>query len=158
MARLKPVYSLLTLAVLCLSAACFFTDDATELTGSAGGSTVGSTANPTSGETSDGYDSGGVCGDGIIQGGEQCDDGNDVPNDGCTNACATPACGDGIVQVGEQCDDGNDVPTDACASGCKNAACGDGSEGLRLDVGCSPRLWHEAISRRLSQSFSLAGS
>ena len=33
-----------------------------------------------------------VCGDGFVEGDEQCDDGNDVDEDGCTNACLIP-CG-----------------------------------------------------------------
>ena len=42
----------------------------------------------------------------LICGGEQCDDGNNVDGDGCTNSCTTPVCGDGVVQtqLGEECD------------------------------------------------------
>jgi cysteine-rich repeat protein len=67
-----------------------------------------------------------VCGDGIVDPGEECDDGNDIDDDECTNACTLPACGDGIVQAGEECDDGNDDDTDACLSNCTLASCGDG--------------------------------
>jgi len=75
----------------------------------------------------------GCCGNGILDPGEQCDDGNTNNGDGCsatcqietgwqcpapgqvcmpcgTNACdAGPAghCGDGIVQTGEECDCGD---------------------------------------------------
>ncbi|HMV67419.1 MAG TPA: choice-of-anchor A family protein, partial [Myxococcota bacterium] len=66
------------------------------------------------------------CGDGIPQAGEQCDDGNAVNNDACTNTCTTPRCGDGIPQAGEQCDDGNASNFDACTTSCRTAACGDG--------------------------------
>ncbi len=66
------------------------------------------------------------CGDGITQSPEQCDDGNSVENDACTNACKMPAHGDGIVQTGEECDDGNAVDTDGCTIACKSAKCGDG--------------------------------
>ena len=38
--------------------------------------------------------------------GEECDDGNSVLGDGCTNQCTREYCGDGIVNNGEQCDDG----------------------------------------------------
>ena len=30
----------------------------------------------------------GVCGDGVVDGNEQCDDGNTVSNDGCSSTCA----------------------------------------------------------------------
>jgi cysteine-rich repeat protein len=33
-----------------------------------------------------------TCGDGVIQAGEFCDDGNTNPNDGCTNNCESPIC------------------------------------------------------------------
>ena len=65
-----------------------------------------------------------VCGDGIAEGQwEECDDGNDVNDDGCTNDCKLPVCGDGIVQAGEgeTCDDGNDVGGDTCTAVCIEA-------------------------------------
>ena len=45
-----------------------------------------------------------VCGDGSVNNEEQCDDGNEVNDDSCTNACTTPVCGDYIVQEGEECE------------------------------------------------------
>ena len=70
------------------------------------------------------------CGNGTLDPGEECDDGNDVPTDDCTDLCKSATCGDGVVQAGvEECDDGNDVSTDACVPGCKNAVCGDGFVG-----------------------------
>ena len=66
------------------------------------------------------------CGDGKLQGNEQCDDGNAIPNDGCSNACKLPRCGDGIVQAGETCDDGNGVNRDQCTNKCRLPRCGDG--------------------------------
>ena len=57
---------------------------------------------------------------------EECDDGNDVDTDGCTNACRFARCGDGVMGPGEECDDGNDVNSDACTNGCTQARCGDG--------------------------------
>jgi cysteine-rich repeat protein len=58
---------------------------------------------------------------------EQCDDGNAVNTDLCTNVCKTAACGDSFLQpgAGEQCDDGNLIGTDACTATCKTAICGD---------------------------------
>ncbi|MCW5889679.1 MAG: DUF4215 domain-containing protein [bacterium] len=67
-----------------------------------------------------------VCGDGVVQGSEQCDDGNDIDDDGCTNACTVSACGDGVVQAPEECDDADLSNTNACVEGCKLATCGDG--------------------------------
>ena len=71
-----------------------------------------------------------VCGDGIKEGSEQCDDGNLVPYDGCSPTCTiepkcngtggcTGACGDGLVFPGEACDDGNTANGDGCSSTCK---------------------------------------
>jgi len=55
---------------------------------------------------------------------DECDDGNDVNDDACTNLCKNAKCGDMIVQPikMEQCDDGND--NDDCVM-CKHT-CGDG--------------------------------
>jgi fibro-slime domain-containing protein len=74
------------------------------------------------------------CGDGIIESGEACDDGNNVSGDGCSSTCqiekgwhcSTPGtsctaaqCGDGVVAGAEQCDDGNSVSGDGCSSTCQ---------------------------------------
>ena len=68
-----------------------------------------------------------ICGDGVVNGGvEQCDDGNNVNDDSCSNQCTTPTCGDGITQAGEECDDGNTNDNDACTNTCTNNVCGDG--------------------------------
>ncbi len=57
---------------------------------------------------------------------EGCDDGNEIDDDECTNACALPTCGDGIVNGDETCDDANDDDTDDCPMTCQSAMCGDG--------------------------------
>ena len=67
-----------------------------------------------------------TCLDGITDSDEECDDGNEVDDDFCTNACTLPVCGDGVVQGGEQCDDGNLEDGDDCSSTCLFATCGDG--------------------------------
>jgi cysteine-rich repeat protein len=68
-----------------------------------------------------------LCGNGFIDLGEDCDDGNTDPTDACTNTCQAAQCGDGIVEVGvEQCDDGNRVNDDACSNKCTQTTCGDG--------------------------------
>jgi cysteine-rich repeat protein len=66
------------------------------------------------------------CGDGRVDPGEECDDGNTDDTDDCTSACFVARCGDGFVQPGEECDDGNFDDTDGCVAGCVAAACGDG--------------------------------
>lgn len=49
----------------------------------------------------------GSCGDGALDPGEVCDDGNTDGTDGCTDECELNICGDGRVFVGaEQCDEG----------------------------------------------------
>ena len=59
-------------------------------------------------------------GNGTIECEEECDDGNDVPCDGCDLGIAEDGhvCGDGTVlgTCGEQCDDSNDVAGDGCGS------------------------------------------
>jgi cysteine-rich repeat protein len=72
-----------------------------------------------------------VCGDGILDLVEECDDGNEVSGDGCSSTCTkeTPgaACGDGHMDPGEECDDGNPTNGDGCSSTCKlEPKCGDG--------------------------------
>jgi fibro-slime domain-containing protein len=77
-----------------------------------------------------------MCGDGVLAGNEQCDDGNTASNDGCSASCAVEAgytcptpgmactkiafCGDGVVTltIGEQCDDGNTTSGDGCSALC----------------------------------------
>lgn len=99
------------------------------------------------------------CGDGIVAGKEECEDGDAPPADGngcdasCKResgyACDTPGqpchlttCGDGNPEGDEQCDDGNNDTGDGCTPFCKRepdcsqgactSACGDG---IRLPDG-----------------------
>lgn len=75
------------------------------------------------------------CGDGAIQPGEVCDDGNSDSGDGCAGDCqaveqdfacpvpgeacvSTVVCGDSLVTGQETCDDGNDIPDDGCSATC----------------------------------------
>lgn len=45
------------------------------------------------------------CGNGVVDSGEACDDGNDVDLDGCLASCQVATCGDGFVWAGvEQCE------------------------------------------------------
>jgi len=70
-----------------------------------------------------------ACGNGTLDAGEQCDDGNVLSCDGCSSACQTEpplVCGDGILVAGcEACDDGNLVDGDGCDSNCTRTACGN---------------------------------
>jgi cysteine-rich repeat protein len=72
------------------------------------------------------------CHNGSVDVNEPCDDGNDVPGDGCSNSCTVEQCwacsGDPSVCVphgdGDACD-----PHDACVSGatCNGGACSGGA-------------------------------
>lgn len=68
-----------------------------------------------------------VCGNGRKEGNEECDDGNDNPNDGCYYGCQLNRCGDNRItqQLGEQCDDGNQNNRDSCTNDCRSSRCGD---------------------------------
>ena len=73
-----------------------------------------------------------LCGNGIIDDGETCDDGDTAMNDGCSSTCAiesgwnctgtpsncTTTCGDGIIAGVESCDDGTTAAGDGCSSTC----------------------------------------
>jgi cysteine-rich repeat protein len=59
------------------------------------------------------------CGDGVIDMGEQCDDGNNnAENGACLPNCVTNICGDGFDGPGEECDDGNLLDGDGCTNTC----------------------------------------
>lgn len=80
-----------------------------------------------------------VCGDGVIEGAEACDDDNAAAEDGCSPACAVESgwvcagapsvctvdcvdcdsCGDGAIDVGEACDDGARRSGDGCNVACQ---------------------------------------
>ena len=70
------------------------------------------------------------CGDGVVEGAEQCDDGNKADGDYCAADCSsiTGSCGDNAMQPNEACDDGNTAAGDYCAADCGSVtgACGDG--------------------------------
>ena len=71
-----------------------------------------------------------ICGDGLLRGGEECDDFNTVSGDGCSDTCeiednwncgaagCQAICGDGVRTGLEQCDDGNLVAGDGCDPAC----------------------------------------
>ncbi len=61
-----------------------------------------------------------VCGNGLVEKDEACDEGLANSDTGaCTSTCVEAACGDGLVQEGvEECDDGNTDPDDGCSAEC----------------------------------------
>lgn len=86
-----------------------------------------------------------ACGDGLVNAnaGENCDDGNTTPGDGCSDTCqrevgwscsvpglpCATTCGDGIPAGTEECDDASansDTMPNACRSDCARSFCGDG--------------------------------
>ncbi len=88
----------------------------------------------------------GICGNGQIDGIEECDDGNNEPGDGCNENCLeevpvpacepSPCCGDWQLNPGEDCDDGNLDLNDGCDDLCHvepvlacspSPCCGDGA-------------------------------
>jgi len=83
-----------------------------------------------------------VCGNGVLEPGEGCDDGNNVGGDGCNANCQPEFCGNRIIEPLEMCD----PPGSACAGGgtcdanclCQFPSCGDGTK----DAGeqCDPGL------------------
>jgi cysteine-rich repeat protein len=107
-----------------------------------------------------------TCGNGAVDFGETCDDGNRADNDGCPSDCLLPGCGNGkidsnetceppgspgcdlqcrkmggcgngVLEPDEACDDGNRAAGDGCAADCSlEALCGDGQVGAGED--CEP--------------------
>ncbi len=76
-----------------------------------------------------------VCGNQIVEPGEECDDGNTTNWDGCSAVCriqASAICGNRRIEIWEECDDGNINNNDGCSSICKieQAQCGNG----RLEI------------------------
>jgi len=77
----------------------------------------------------------GTCGDGVVDGSEQCDDGNTTAGDGCSATCENE--GTGLCSpYSFRCGAGGDVETcnnagtawlevEACATGCSNGVCTD---------------------------------
>lgn len=68
-----------------------------------------------------------ACGNGVIETGENCDDGNLTLGDGCSNECVREPrkvgvadrvgtiCGNGLIEDKEECDDGNTLNGDGCS-------------------------------------------
>ena len=79
-----------------------------------------------------------LCGNGLVENGEACDDGNQNGGDGCSALCMPeappPRCGNGQLDQGESCDDSNQEDGDGCSSNCTiedpENICGDGLRGF----------------------------
>jgi cysteine-rich repeat protein len=97
-----------------------------------GGGATGSGGSGAAGGSSGGSGGSGgaapVCGDGHVDQGEECDDGDkNGDTAACTKACKKAVCGDGLKGPSEECDDGvKNSDTAACTATCKQAKCGDG--------------------------------
>ncbi|MBL9103140.1 MAG: hypothetical protein JNL82_19495 [Myxococcales bacterium] len=85
---------------------------------STGASSTGETSGETSSEgTTDGGSSSepaGVCGDGELDAGEACDDGDAIDDDECSNACVLPTCSDGLENGSETAVDCGGPACSAC--------------------------------------------
>jgi len=115
-------------------------DDGQTTTGETSGTTTETTAEP-------------VCGNGILEADERCDDGNLDNTDGCLDTCELAYCGDGYVHEGvEECDDGNKIDTDGCGNDCTLFEGGIGAGGDTSCVvfgGGRLRCWGENHSGQL---------
>jgi len=65
------------------------------------------------------------CGDGVLDAGEQCDEGEANSNteaDACRTTCVSAHCGDGVIDSAETCDDGETLGGDGCSAWCATEA------------------------------------
>lgn len=65
----------------------------------------------------------GECQDGVVNTGEECDDGNSVNTDRCPNDCQLAVCGDDVIEGLEQCEPPN---SGNCQSNCQARGAGGG--------------------------------
>lgn len=105
-----PVFPVV--AALLLLAACGDSDGGGEGDGGADpGVVYGDGSTPAAG-----------CGDGVVEGFEECDAGeanSDSAPDACRLDCRLARCGDGVLDGGEACDDGNVLGSDGCSASCQ---------------------------------------
>ena len=69
-----------------------------------------------------------LCGNGWVDPGEDCDEGEQNSDNGmCKSDCTPASCGDGLLGPGEDCDEGEQNDDNAaCKTDCTPASCGDG--------------------------------
>lgn len=131
------------------------TGDTTSSTGDSTTTTTTSQGGGSTTSTGGGGQGGGgdLCGNGEDDPGEECDDGNDVDEDGCSSECVlevVAGCGNGVVELDldEACDDGNDFAWDGCENDCtaspEEVVCDDlaplPSGGCDVDEGSAAKL------------------
>lgn len=75
-----------------------------------------------------------TCGDSLRDPREECDDGNQISGDGCSDTCLAEVCGNTRIDYAEQCDDGNSEPADGCSATCQLEICSN--ETLDPGEGC----------------------
>jgi cysteine-rich repeat protein len=101
-----------------------------ETTPTEGTTAEGTTDGTTGPVTATDTDGPAVCGNGVVEGTEECD--GDVEGVLCEDDCtlSPPVCGNMVVEVGELCDDGNTDDGDECSADCTmvtvKAMCGNG--------------------------------
>ncbi|MBK7154446.1 MAG: hypothetical protein IPH72_22130 [Sandaracinaceae bacterium] len=91
-----------------------------------------------------------LCGNGVVDSGEACDDGNGILADACpdgpTGTCQAASCNDGFMYIAayggtETCDDGGNAPGDGCSATCsvESTTCGNGTTetGESCDLGAN---------------------
>jgi cysteine-rich repeat protein len=144
--------------LMCMDGTCVPED------GTSSDTTTDSTDDTTDSTDTTDTTGGGVCGDGMVEGNEECDDGpnnNDLVQGACRTDCTMAGCGDAVVDyvLGEQCDDGGVALGDGCDDVCQvevGNACGDGILDIDLgeqcdddnnaaNDGCSPNCQFEVI-------------
>ncbi len=112
---------------------CATTTDATTTTTTDPGSTTTSEG-PQDSESSSSEGPMGVCGDGMVEGDEECDEAVETAT--CDDDCTFADCGDEIVNeaAGEVCDEGGE--SFSCDSDCTLPVCGDGITNESHDEVC----------------------
>ncbi len=108
-----------------------------------------------------------MCGSGVLEAGEDCDDGNTADGDGCSAVCTieqgyactgdpsacTPICGDGLAVGSERCDEGaaNGTATSCCSASCTFApdgsACATDQDQCTDDVCGNGMCTHPSVPR-----------